>query len=469
MTCKCTVGDAIAAMSAKFANVNPQALLTGICTDSRKLQSGQLFVALVGENFDGHEFVASAIGQGAIAAVVQADRFTNNASDLPLLMVDDTLTAYQAIASWWRQKCNLPVVAVTGSAGKTTTKELIAALLGYYTEPGKSVHKSAANYNNDIGVAQTLLAIDPSQHSFVVVEMGMRGLGEIARLARVAQPDVSVITNIGTAHIGRLGSQAAIATAKCELLEQTPPDGIAVLNGEDDLLMKTAGQVWHGRTLTYGLDAGDINGELQGDILCVRRVGRVGQMAWQMPIPGRHNALNFLAALGVLQALDLDWSVTASSSDRIENLSMPAGRSQVYHLDRDITILDETYNASPEATIAALHLLASTPARRRWAVLGTMKELGEMSKSLHVKVGETVRNLGIDRLLVLTDGESDAILLGAGRDFPGASSGSTHAELTEILLKLVEPGDRLLFKASRSIGMDLVVKEFQQAWQARSS
>jgi UDP-N-acetylmuramoyl-tripeptide--D-alanyl-D-alanine ligase len=461
MTCKCTISDAIAAMSAKFANVNPQAQLTGICTDSRKLQPGQLFVALIGENFDGHKFVAKAIAQGAIAAVVQADRFTDNASDLPLLMVDDTLAAYQAIAGWWRQQCNLPVVAVTGSAGKTTTKELIAALLSYYTESGKAVHKSAANYNNDIGVAQTLLEIDPARHSFVVVEMGMRGLGEIARLARVARPNVSVITNIGTAHIGRLGSQAAIATAKCELLEQTPPDGIAVLNGEDALLMQTAQKVWHGRTISYGLGIGDINGEWQGDTL------RVGQTTWQMPIPGRHNALNFLAALGVLQALDLDWAIAASSSAQIANFSMPAGRSQVHHLPQDVTILDETYNASPEATIAALHLLANTPARRRWAILGTMKELGEMSKSLHMKVGETVRNLGIDRLLVLTDGESDAILLGAGQDFPVVSHGSTHTELTETLLRSVEPGDRLLFKASRSVGMDIVVKEFQQAWQDR--
>jgi UDP-N-acetylmuramoyl-tripeptide--D-alanyl-D-alanine ligase len=458
-------------MSAKFINVDPQTVFAGICTDSRKIQPGQLFVAIVGENFDGHEFVADVISRGAIAAVVkadvvQADRFTDKASGLPLLMVDDTLAAYQAIASWWRQQFNLPVVAVTGSAGKTTTKELIAALLSYYTEPGKSVHKSAANYNNDIGVAQTLLEIDPSQHSFVVVEMGMRGLGEIARLARVAQPNVSVITNIGTAHIGRLGSQAAIATAKCELLEQTSTGGIAILNGEDSLLMQAAQKVWKGRTIAYGLGAGDlngdINGEWQGDTL------RVGQTTWQMPLPGRHNALNFLAALGVLQALDLDWSVTASDSVPIENFTMPAGRSQAHHLSHDVTILDETYNASPEATIAALHLLANTPARRRWAILGTMKELGELSKSLHVQVGETVRDLGIDRLLVLTDGESDAILLGAGRDFPGASNGSTHAELTETLLKLVEPGDRLLFKASRSVGMDLVVKEFQQAWQDRS-
>jgi UDP-N-acetylmuramoyl-tripeptide--D-alanyl-D-alanine ligase len=471
---KCNVKTAIAVMSSTAVNIDPNAEFDGICTDSRKLQAGQLFVALVGENFDGHEFVAQAIAQGAVAAVVQSDRFSNE-SDLPLLIVPDTIAAYQAIALWWRLQCNLPVVAVTGSAGKTTTKELIAALLSYYTDPGKSVHKSAANYNNDIGVAQTLLGIDPNHHSFVVVEMGMRGPGEIARLARVAQPTVSVITNIGTAHIGRLGSQAAIAAAKCELLELTPPDGIAVLNGEDRLLLQTASGVWHGNIVTYGLCDrthsmgssdfdGRINskivGELKGDTL------RVREMTWQMPLTGRHNALNFLASLGVLQSLGLDWQIAhQSAAQGIKNFSLPSGRAQVHHLKDDVLILDETYNASPEATIAALNLLASTPGRRRWAILGTMKELGAMSNLLHTKIGETVAGLGIDRLLVLFDGEADAILLGAGDRLSLGKGCTSHAEIVATLLRLVEPGDRLLFKASRSVGMDLAVQEFNQAWQ----
>jgi UDP-N-acetylmuramoyl-tripeptide--D-alanyl-D-alanine ligase len=453
-------------MSAAAVNIDPNVEINGICTDSRKLQAGQLFVALVGENFDGHGFVAQAIAQGAVAAVVQGDRYSNelNESDLPLLIVPDTLAAYQAIALWWRLQCNLPVIAVTGSAGKTTTKELIAALLSYYTAPGKSVHKSAANYNNDIGVAQTLLAINPSQHSFVVVEMGMRGPGEIARLARTAQPTVSVITNIGTAHIGRLGSQEAIAAAKCELLEQTPSDNTAVLNGDDSLLLQTASQVWHGNTVTYGMDSHEssVKGELDGDTL------RVQAMTWQMPLTGRHNALNFLAALGVLQALGLDWQIAyQSAAHGIADFSLPSGRAEVHHLTDDVLILDETYNASPEATIAALHLLASTPARRRWAILGTMKELGEMSHSLHTKVGKTVASLGIDRLLVLIDGEADAILSGAGDNLSVGIGCTSHAEIVATLLKLVEPGDRLLFKASRSVGMDLSVQEFQQAWEVR--
>jgi UDP-N-acetylmuramoyl-tripeptide--D-alanyl-D-alanine ligase len=458
-------------MSATAVNIDPNLEIDGICTDSRRLKAGQLFVALVGENFDGHKFVAQAIAQGAVAAVVQGDRFTNQ-SDLPLLIVPDTLAAYQAIALWWRLECNLLVVAVTGSAGKTTTKELIAALLSYYVEPGKSVHKSAANYNNDIGVAQTLLAIDPSQHSFVVVEMGMRGPGEIARLARTAQPSVSVITNIGTAHIGRLGSQEAIAAAKCELLEQTPADSIAVLNAEDRLLLQTARRVWQGNTVTYGLADGinrdlshsihrEIVGEFDGEVL------RVEQMAWQMPLTGRHNALNFLAALGVLHALGLDWQIAHQfAAHGIANFSLPSGRAQVHHLKDDVLILDETYNASPEATIAALDLLATTPARRRWAILGTMKELGAMSNSLHTKIGKTAASLGIDRLLVLLDGEADAILRGAGSDLSLGIGCASHAEIVATLLKLVEPGDRLLFKASRSVGMDMAVQEFQQAWQA---
>jgi UDP-N-acetylmuramoyl-tripeptide--D-alanyl-D-alanine ligase len=348
------------------------------------------------------------------------------------------------------------VIAVTGSAGKTTTKEIISTLLNCYVQPTRQVHKSLDNHNNDIGVAQTLLAIAPEQHDFAVVEMAMRGTGEIARLARTAQPTVSVITNVGTAHVGRLGSREAIAKAKCELLAEMPTDGIAVLNAEDGLLMETASMIWHGKTLTYGLGTGDVCGAIIGTKL------QVGDLSWELPLPGRHNALNFLAGLAVLKALALDWQPTTQGIDTIE---LPFGRAQVHYLPQNVVILDETYNASPEATIAALRLLAETPARRRWAVLGTMKELGEMSAQLHAQVGQEVRALGVNCLVVLTDGEADAIIAGAGQGLSMIVGCTSHAEITQMLLQKVAPGDLLLFKASRSVGMDRVVKEFQQAWQ----
>jgi UDP-N-acetylmuramoyl-tripeptide--D-alanyl-D-alanine ligase len=293
MTFSCSIAEVATAMAAQVLGIEPQVytrnIVKGISTDSRQIEPGQLFVALQGESFDGHKFVDKAIENGAVATVVSkpieiSGNDPDHAANQPIaqLLVKDTLRAYQDLAQWWQQKCQVPIVAVTGSAGKTTTKELIAALLGLYVQSGKQVHKNYANYNNDIGVARTLLAIDPVQHDFAVVEMGMRGRGEIARLAQMASPKVGVITNIGTAHIGRLGSKEAIAKAKCELLANLPPDGIAVLNAEDQLLLQTAAQVWSGKVITYGLTSGDVRGELDLD----QNTLNIGDRTWQLPLAG---------------------------------------------------------------------------------------------------------------------------------------------------------------------------------------
>ena len=460
MTCICTISQAIATTSATVNNIDENTQINteirGVISDSRKLKSGELFVALTGENFDGHGFVAQAIAQGAVAAIVSHE-WANSvaAKGLPLLAVDDTVSAYQDLARWWRSQFVHPVISVTGSGGKTTTKEIIASMLASYVAPDKQVHKSLANHNNDIGVAQTLLAIAPELHDFVVVEMGMRGLGEIARLAKTALPTVSVITNVGTAHIGRLGSREAIAQAKCELLVETPADGTVILNANDPLLLETARKVWHGKTITYGLGVGDVNGELIGQQL------QVEGLTWELPLPGRHNALNFLAGLAVLKALDLDWNQTTQG---LTKLDLPFGRAQLYQLAQDVTILDETYNASPEGMIAALRQLADMPAKRHWAVLGTMKELGEMSTQLHNQVGTAISNFGIEGAIILADGEAEAILAGANGSLKYAIACQSYQEITETLLQKIESGDRILFKASRSVGMDRVVEAFRNSW-----
>ena len=461
MTCICTISQAIAITSATVANIDETAHknieIRGVISDSRKLESGQLFVALTGENFDGHGFVATAIAQGAVAAIVSHEWASSEAAKgLPILAVNDTLVAYQDLARWWRSQFQRPVVSVTGSVGKTTTKEIIASMLACYVAPDKQVHKSQANHNNDIGVAQTLLAIAPEQHDFVVVEMGMRGLGEIARLAKTALPTVSVITNVGTAHIGRLGSRETIAEAKCELLAETPANGIAILNADNPLLLEAASKVWQGKTITYGLGIGDVNGEVIDDKL------HVEDLTWDLPLPGRHNALNFLAGLAVLKALNLDWQQTLQG---IGKLDLPFGRAQLYELPQDVSILDETYNASPEGMLAALRQLADMPAKRHWAVLGTMKELGEMSTQLHNQVGEAISKLGIEGAIILADGEADAILAGANGSLKYAIACQSYEDITQTLLQKVESGDRILFKASRSVGMDQVVEAFRKTWR----
>lgn len=433
------LAEVLTATPVNLSSATLAATAVGLTTDTRVLKPGEVFLALRGENFDGHQFVQTAIAKGAIAAITD-----HPLPGSPQLQVRDTLAAYQALGCWWRQQFAIPVIAVTGSVGKTTTKEFLAAVLETYGP----VLKSQGNYNNEIGVPKTLLDLGPA-HTYAVIEMGMRGPGEIACLARIAQPDIAVITNVGTAHIGRLGSTTAIAQAKCELLAQMPQSGVAVLNADNALLLDTAKTVWQGQTLTYGLEGGNLQG-----ILIDEKTLQVEGMQFPLPLPGRHNALNYLAALAVAKLLHLDWSPLRAGLA----VNLPRGRGGRYEAN-DVVILDETYNAGPESMSAALHLLAQTPGQRHIAVLGAMKELGAHSLELHRQVGSVVRQLQIDHLLVLKDPETSAIAQGAS---PVPTAGfSTHEGLMNYLKGLLQPGDRVLFKASHSVGLDRVVTQLR--------
>ncbi|NEP16576.1 MAG: UDP-N-acetylmuramoyl-tripeptide--D-alanyl-D-alanine ligase [Leptolyngbya sp. SIO4C1] len=450
MVCQVSLAQVIHAIAPARVSLNEslkppeQISVIGINTDSRTLQPGQLFVALEGERFNGHVFAEQAVARGAIAAVVRQGAL---AADISRLEVTDTLAAYQALGRWWRQQRGLPVVAITGSVGKTTTKELIAAALAHHGH----VLKTQANYNNEIGVPKTLLELAP-EHQFAVIEMGMRGPGEIALLTQIAQPDVAVITNVGTAHIGRLGSEQAIADAKCELLAELPAGGTAVLNYDSPRLMATAQRVWSGRQITYGLTGGDVQGRLVDS-----ETLEVEQISLPLPLPGEHNALNLLAAIAVLQALNLDWQFLKAGL----SIELPAGRAKRISLPNNILLLDETYNAGYESMVAALRLLAAQPGQRHIAVLGTMKELGHKSIELHHRVGQTVQQLGLDQLFILAD-PAEAQALRQGADPIPSQLFENHASLTAALHTFIQPGDCLLFKASRSVALDQVVEPLKQ-------
>jgi len=428
-----------------------------VCTDSRRLNAGQLYLPLVGERFDGHTFLVAALDAGASGLLAQADRLSPGAGEalvasatrsrVPLWWVPDTLQAYQDLAGLWRQQLEAPVVAVTGSAGKTTTRELIRAALA----PLGSVWASSGNENNDIGVPLTLLGASPGQVA-VVVEMGMRGLGEIERLSRCARPDVAVITNIGTAHIGRLGSRGAIATAKCEITTGLSADGVVVIPAGDPLLDQALARVWQGRVVRVALDGDGF--EAQAD-----RVGRLDALGETLefagvtlpvPLEGAHHARNLLLALAVAEELGLDparWQPL--------EVALPGGRSRRLEIG-GVRVLDETYNASPEAVLASLDLLGRQPGRRI-AVLGTMLELGDQSLPLHRQVAERARQLNLDGLVIVDGGAEGEVMLAAASGLPRLECVTSPEAAAAPLAEWLEPGDVLLLKGSRGVALERLI------------
>ena len=428
-------------------SLDPATPLGAICTDSRQLAPGQVFVPLVGERFDGHAFLPQAAAVGAQAAVVQRERAADVPAGLLHWLVDHTLDAYQELARLHRRSLKAPVVAVTGSAGKTTTRELIRAVL----TPLGPVVASSGNENNDIGAPLTLLRAG-AEHRAVVVEMGMRGLGEIDRLSRCAEPDVAVITNIGTAHIGRLGSREAIATAKCEITSRLNPEGLLVIPAGDPLLEAAVAPVWSGRVCRVALsdepaaDQADLIGVLDP---AAEQLQVEGQWI-QLPLAGRHNARNLLLALAVAREL----GVLLADLGQLQ-VEVPGGRNR--RLERGgLTLLDETYNASPEAVLAALDLLAAQSGRR-FAVLGTMLELGEQSVALHRRVAERAASLGLDGLVVVSQGAEAEAMAAAAAPLSRLAVVAQPEQAVEPLAAWLQRGDVLLLKASRGVALERLI------------
>jgi UDP-N-acetylmuramoyl-tripeptide--D-alanyl-D-alanine ligase len=464
------------------------AAFTAVSTDSRADLAGALFVPLVGERFDGHRFLAAALAGGAAAAVAQRDRLSAPqlealaALGRPVWLVDDTLLAYQELGRLWRRSLGVPVVAVTGSAGKTTTRELIRAALASLGP----VVASSGNENNDVGAPLTLLKADATTRA-LVVEMGMRGLGEIERLSRCAEPDVAVITNIGTAHIGRLGSREAIATAKCEISAALRPEGLVVIPAGDPLLEAALAAGWSGRVrrvaladdeLVPGTPPPDLVGRLvtpspasgsdserpEAEHLATERQAPErleveGLPPITLPLAGRHNARNLLLALAV--ALELGVAPAALNDLAVE---VPGGRNRRLQLG-GVTVLDETYNASPEAMLAALELLAAqplAPGATRTAVLGTMLELGESSLALHRQVAQRARSLGLEGLVIVDGGAEGAAMLEAAAGLERLVRVERPEQALEPLLGWLRPGDALLLKASRGVALERLLALLQE-------
>lgn len=442
-----TLDAVLKATGGKLLSGDQDMELAGVATDTRSIEQGVLYVPLKGERFDGHQFIDQAAGKGARAVLVGHDD-VSVPPGLGVVRVEDTLAAYGDLARYWREILGLAVVAVTGSSGKTSTKEMTAALLGRFMRVGKS----HANFNNEVGVPRTLLSMQPGDEA-CIVEMGMRGPGEIAYLASVARPTIGIITNIGTAHLERLGTQEAIAKAKGELLRVGGPTMTAVLNLDDPLVM-SQGLDHPGLVTTFSLRDPQASVWAEG-------AGRTFLAYWKpteqvpggstrltLPMAGPHHQLNALAALAVARILGF----TPPAELDLQPEELP-GRARVVRLG-DIEVVDETYNANPESVRASLAGFCLEPCKgRRLAVLGDMAELGSYAEVAHRAVGDALRDAPVARLF--TVGQKARWIA------EQAPSKSEHFETKEALVTALlddlRPGDRVFLKGSRSARMEEIL------------
>jgi len=429
--------------------------------DSRTILPGALFFAVKGERLEGHDYVDAALQEGAVAAVVRSDqahRYTENAR---LLAVDDTLVALQALATAVRRVWGKPLIGVTGSAGKTTTKEAIAHVLGARF----NVLKSEGNFNNHFGLPLMLLKLEP-EHEVAVIEMGMSHAGEIRALAKIAQPEIGVVTNVAPVHLEFFDSIAGIARAKYELIESLPSTGTAVLNADDEYVSQF-GRDFKGKVITYGIRAGagvhvDVRAEdirsagAEGSQFVVAAVGE-RELA-RLPLVGEHNILNALAAVGVGMARGLTLPDCVAA---LATLAPPDKRGQVLHLG-NITVINDCYNSNPKALDAMVDALATMRAGRRIVVAGEMLELGPSAAEMHRAAGVHVAEKKID-LLVGVRGLAQAMVDGAREAGAQAEFVDTPEDAGEWLAHEARDGDIVLLKASRGVKLEKAL----ETWKAR--
>ncbi len=413
----------------------------GWSVDTRTQNPGDVFFALRGPNFDGHNFVSAALANGAAAAVVE--RSTGAAGEL---VVSDSLAALQRLAAWARHRWGGKVIGVTGSAGKTTTKDAIAHLLSVELPVGKTI----GNFNNHVGVPLSILRL-PDESRVAVLEMGMNHAGEIRALAQIARPDVGVVTNVGYAHAENFDSADGVAAAKRELIEGLPPDGIAVLNADDERVRRFP-EAHPGRSVTFGFsECADVRGEQIASDDGVTRFRACG-VEFETTLSGRHAILNLLAAIAVAGILGIPpGKLTAAVQ------SFTAGKMRGERLEwNGAVIWNDCYNSNPEAARAMLDVLRQTPARRRIAVLGEMLELGRFSAQLHEQLGRYAAEQKID-FLIGVRGDARAMIdaaVGAGLPESAAIFFEDPGDAGAFLRRMVRPGDAVLFKGSRGVRVE---------------
>jgi UDP-N-acetylmuramoyl-tripeptide--D-alanyl-D-alanine ligase len=423
-------------------------LVSGYSTDSRTLQPGDLFFALHGERFDGHDYVDAAMRRGAAAAIVERPQ----SCPLPQIVVDDVLGALHSLAASARRKWGGTVVGITGSAGKTTTKEAVAACLSVVL----TVSRSAGNLNNHIGLPLSMLRVSEQAH-VAVLEYAMNHAGEIRRLAEIVPPDVAVVTNVGYAHIENFDSIEGIAAAKRELVEALSPRGVAVLNA-DDVRVREFARSHPGRTVFFGFGE---DAEVRGEILETGLEGsrfRVQGVEFQTSLPGRHGVRNVLAAIAVAQVFGIPVERLPAA---VAQLRVGAMRGEILRRN-GVTIINDCYNSNPDAVREMLDLLRDLPAERRIAVLGEMLELGRWSEALHRQVGRYAAECGVSVLVGIRGGARYMVDAAMAARLPGHAAYffPEPEPAGEALRGLVQPGDAVLFKGSRGTHVERALERF---------
>ena len=424
-----------------------------VCTDTRKITNGCLFIAIKGENFDGHDFAGKAVEGGAVAVICEKDCGLGKNQ----ILVENTRQALLDLAGYYRSLFNIPVIGITGSVGKTTTKEMTHAVMS----SKYNTLKNEGNLNNEIGVPLTLFRLEKT-HEAAVIEMGMSGFDEISRMTKAVKPDVAIISNIGVSHIEKLGSREGILKAKLEILHGMKADAPLILNADDDMLI-TVCQDTHPVTY-YGINneksmfkACEITSKEDETELTFSFNGGSGRVS--LPFPGRHNVYNSLAAVAAGSFFGIE------PFEGFEALKkyVPAGMRQRINKKCGITFIEDCYNASPDSQAAALAVLGSMNAKRKIAVIGDMLELGEVSESAHYGVGIKASENGIDT--VFTYGERSLQTAKGAIDGKVSlvKSFDDKKKLSDELISYLEEGDAVLFKASRGMKLEDIIYAVYEA------